>query len=72
MHKSRQHTIPLVILLLVCLFTAKVYGQASTSQPLSLTLAFTGQSSGDATKPNVQLTLTNVSGRSFQVLQPRT
>ena len=40
-------------------------------QPLTLEVAFTGQSVGDQSKPNIEVTLSNISGRSFKILQPK-
>ncbi|UCH10029.1 MAG: hypothetical protein JSU61_12615 [Fidelibacterota bacterium] len=44
---------------------------AQSPASLGVGIAFTGQSSGDATKPNIEVTLTNISKHSVEVLQPR-
>ncbi len=45
---------------------------AIAQQPLALEVAFTGQSAGDQSKPNIEVTLSNISGRAFKVLNPNT
>ncbi|MFC1480810.1 hypothetical protein ACFL6E_01015 [Candidatus Neomarinimicrobiota bacterium] len=60
--KELKQTVGVFIFLLTTIATAQ--------QPLALEVAFTGQSSGDQSKPNIEVTLSNISGRSFKILQP--
>ena len=50
---------------------ASITTLAFAQQPLALDIAFVGKSSGDQAKPNTEVTMTNISGRSFKILQPK-
>lgn len=68
---KNHHQIITRILIVSALSTGLAWAQVHSAAPFTVSIGFTGQSSGDATKPNVHVTLTNVSDRIFQVLQPR-
>jgi len=60
----------MLIPLLISAFFTLALAQGPPPAPLEVSIAFTGQSSSDPTKPNVEVTLTNTSGHSVKVLQP--